>query len=101
MKYTEENLIVFATLMICTLGLYSLVWIARVSKQMGDDPVTNVVLVFITFGMWFIFLCLRYMQKSQILNGRTIMWYEVFFVLFPMLAPLVIQMNINEYARNN
>ena len=97
-KYTSENLIVFTILMVCTAGLYSLIWLGRTSASFNDDPTTNVVMTVVTCGLWGLVLNLRYVQLSEELNGRTIQWYNAILVLIqPFLGPLMIQQNLNEY----
>ncbi len=102
-KPVRENLIVLMALIIASLGTYSFVWIARVSRTFGDDPVTNVVLSIVSGGGWLIFLYLRYLSKAEQLNGREVPWYYVIFVLlsFGFLAPLMIQLDLNEYVERS
>ncbi len=97
-QHTEENLIVLSILIACTLGLYSLIWLARTSRAFGDDPTTNVVLVIGSFGMWSLVLNLRYLERSEALNGRSLAWYNaaLIFVTGGIIGPLITQMNINE-----
>jgi len=97
-QHTEENLIVLIILIACTFGMYSLIWLARTSKAFGDDPTTNVILICASFGMWSLVLNLRYLERSETLNGRTLAWYNaaLIFVTGGMIGPLLTQMNINE-----
>ncbi len=97
-KYTEENLIVLLILLVATGGLYSFVWIARVSREFGDDAVTNVILGIISGGAWLLFLYLRYMDRSERINGREMQWYYALLIFFSfgLAAPLMIQFNLNE-----
>jgi len=101
-KPVRENLIVLTALIVASIGTYSFVWIARASRTFGDDPVTNVVLSIVTGGGWLLFLYLRYLSKAEQLNGREVPWYYVIFVLLSVgfLAPLMIQLDLNEYAEN-
>ena len=89
----ENNLVVFLLLLVLTGCLYYLWWIARVSKIFGDDPVINVLMTIFTAGIWGLYLNLKYLQKSEIVNGRDTKW---FMILFLPLLPLIIQHNINE-----
>ena len=89
----ENNLVVLLLLMIITCYFYVFWWLARVSRIFGDDPAINILLSIFTCGFWFIYLMLKYMQKSEIMNGRQMKWYMIFFFL---LAPIIIQHNINE-----
>ena len=89
----ENNIVVLFLLMVLTCGLYYFWWVARVSRFFDDNPVVNVVLILLTCGIWLVYLNLRYMNKSEILNGRSSQWY---MILFLPLAPLIIQTNINE-----
>jgi hypothetical protein len=89
----ENNLVVLFLLMVLTLGLYYFWWLARVSRMFNDDPVINILLTVFTFGIWGVYLSLKYLQKSEILNGRDIKWYMIFFV--PVM-PIIIQHNLNE-----
>jgi len=89
----ENNLVVMFLLFILTLGLYYFWWLARVSRVFGDDPVMNILLTIFTCGLWGLYLNLKYLQKSEILNGRDIKWFMILF--FPIL-PVIIQHNINE-----
>ena len=97
-QHTEENLIVLIILIACTFGLYSLIWLARTSRAFGDDPTTNVILIIGSFGMWSLVLNLRYLERSETLNGRTLAWYNaaLIFVTGGIIGPLLTQMNINE-----
>ncbi len=101
-RYTEENLIVLLVLMVSTGGLYAFVWIARVSREFGDDSVTNVILSLMSGGAWLLFLYLRYMDKAERLNGREMQWYYALLIFFSfgMAAPAMIQFNLNEYETN-
>jgi hypothetical protein len=98
-KYTSENLIVFTILMVCTLGMYGLIWLGRTSASFSDDPTTNVVMAVVTCGMWNLVLNLRYFARSEELNGRQVQWYNAIIVIMggPLIGPLMIQQNINEY----
>ncbi len=100
MKYTKENLIVLPVLLVSTGGLYSLVWLARVSREFGDDAVTNVILAIISFGVWAVYLQLRYLHRAEAMNGRDLAWYLPLFLLFFgwFLGPLMIQIDLNEYV---
>ena len=89
----ENNLVVLLLLIVLTGGLYLFWWIARVSRIFGDDPVINILLAVFSGGIWLLYLLLKYMQKSEILNGRDVKWYMIIF--FP-LAPIIIQHNLNE-----
>jgi hypothetical protein len=89
----ENNLVVLFLLFILTLGLYYFWWLARISRVFNDDPVINILLTVFTFGIWGIYLSLKYLQKSEMLNGRDVKWYMIFFVLF---MPIIIQHNLNE-----
>lgn len=96
MKYEyipENNLVVLFLLFLLTLGLYYFWWLARTCRMFNDNPVTNILLVLFTFGIWGIYLNLKYMQKSEELNDRELKWY---MVLFFGIAPLIVQHNINE-----
>ncbi len=89
----EDNLVVMFLLLIISCGLYYFWWLSRVSKIFGDDPGMNILMTIFTCGLWGIYLNLRYLQKSEILNGRDIKWFMIFFI--PIL-PIIIQHNINE-----
>lgn len=89
----ENNLIVLLLLIILTCGLYFFWWLARISRIFGDDPVINIILVIFTAGIWLLYLNLKYMQKSELLNGRDSKWYMILFI---PIAPIIIQHNINE-----
>ena len=89
----ENNLVVLLLLFPLTGFLYYFWWLARVSRVFKDDPVINIILTIFTLGLWSIYLNLKYMQKSEAMNGRDMKWFMVFF--FP-LSPLIIQHNINE-----
>jgi hypothetical protein len=89
----ENNLVVLFFLMVLTLGLYYFWWLARTSKIFGEDPVINILLAIFTFGMWGVYLNLRFMQKSELLNGREVKWY---IILFIFILPIMIQNNLNE-----
>jgi hypothetical protein len=89
----ENNLVVLFFLMILTCGLYYFWWLARTSRVFGEDPVINILLAIFTLGMWGVYLNLRYMQKSEMLNGREVKWY---IILFIFILPIMIQNNLNE-----
>ena len=89
----ENNLVVLLLLFIITGGLYYFWWLARVSKIFGDDPVINILLTIFTAGIWSLYVNLKYLQKSEIINGRDIKW---FIVIFLPISPIIIQHNINE-----
>ncbi len=89
----ENNLVVLFFMMVLTLGLYYFWWLARTSRVFGEDPVINILLAIFTFGMWGVYLNLRYMQKSEMLNGREVKWY---IILFIFILPIMIQNNLNE-----
>lgn len=89
----EDNLVVLFLLIILTGGLYFFWWLVRISRFFCDNPVSNVMLTVLTCGLWGIFLSLKYLQKSEELNGRDMKWYMVLFV---PVSFLIIQNNINE-----
>jgi len=89
----ENNLVVLFLMMEITVGLYYFWWLARVSRCFNDNPVSNVLLVLLSGGIWSLYLNLKYMQKSEELNGRDLKWY---MILFLPLSFLIIQHNINE-----
>ncbi len=89
----ENNLMVMLLLIILTFGLYYFWWLAKVSRIFSDDPVINILLTIFTLGIWSLYLNLKYMQKSEMLNGRDMKW---FMFLFLPISPLIIQHNINE-----
>ncbi|MBN2435459.1 MAG: hypothetical protein JXK07_09375 [Spirochaetes bacterium] len=90
----EDNTFILMLLIIFSGGLYYLWWLSRVSRLFNDNPVTNILLVFATLGLWALYLNIRYLQKSEEINGRSIQWYIIFFLPF---AVLIIQNNINEH----
>ena len=49
--------------------------------------------------MWNLVLNLRYFARSEELNGRQVQWYNAIIVIMggPLIGPLMIQQNINEY----
>lgn len=89
----ENNLVILFLLLFLTGGLYYFWWLARVSEIFGDNPVTNILLVICTLGLWSLYINLKYMQKSEELNRREIKWFMVFFL---PISPLIVQHNINE-----
>jgi uncharacterized membrane protein YjgN (DUF898 family) len=89
----ENNLMVMLLLLLLTLGLYYFWWLAKVSRIFHDDPVINILLTVFTAGIWSLYINLKYMQKSEMLNGRDMKW---FMFLFLPISPLIIQHNINE-----
>jgi hypothetical protein len=93
----ENNPVVLFLLILITAGLYYFWWLARASRVFNDDPIINILLSIFTVGIWSLYLNLKYMQKSEIINGREPKGYMIFFVLFgPLIVPLIIQSNINE-----
>ncbi|HON16286.1 MAG TPA: hypothetical protein PKX79_04880 [Spirochaetota bacterium] len=89
----ENNIFVVFLLILFTAGLYYFWWLARVSPLFGDDPVINILLTIFTLGLWGFYINLKYMQKSEMMNGRDMKW---FMILFLPLSPVIIQHNINE-----
>ncbi|HOW82055.1 MAG TPA: hypothetical protein PK573_05800 [Spirochaetota bacterium] len=89
----ENNLVVLLLLFILTGGLYYFWWLARASRVFNDDPVINIVLTVFSAGIWSLYINLRYMQKSESLNGRDMKW---FMALFFFISPIIIQHNLNE-----
>jgi uncharacterized membrane protein YjgN (DUF898 family) len=92
----ENNLVVLLLLVIFTAGLYYFWWLVRMSRMFHENPVSNVVLTIFTAGLWGVYVNLRYMQKSEEINGRDMKWLMVLFVFFPVVPMLIIQNNINE-----
>jgi hypothetical protein len=89
----ENNLVVLFLLFILTGGVYYFWWISKISRIFGDDPVINVLLSIFTVGLWALYLFIKYLQKSELINGRDIKWY---MILFLPISPIIIQHNINE-----
>ena len=89
----ENNLFVLFLLLILTLNFYYFWWIARTSRVFEEDPVINILLVIFTLGIWMIYLNLKFLQKSENLNGREMKW---FMIIFLPIHPIIIQHNINE-----
>lgn len=89
----ENNLLVLFFLFILTGFMYYFWWLARVSRTFNDDPVINILLTIFTCGLWSLYLNLKYLQKSENINGRDVKWYMILFIL---IAPIIIQHNINE-----
>lgn len=92
----ENNLFVLLLLMILTCGLYYFWWLARVSKIFEDDPVINILLTVFTIGIWGLYLDLKYLQKSEMMNGRDAKWYMILFLPLLIIFPIFIQHNLNE-----
>jgi hypothetical protein len=92
----ENNLVVLLLLMFFSLGFYYFWWLVRMSRMFHENPVSNVLLTVFTLGLWGVYLNLRYMQKSEEINGRDMKWLMVLFVFFPVVPVLIIQNNINE-----
>ncbi len=93
----ENNLVVLLFLIVLTGGLYYFWWLARVSRVFGDDPVINVLLTVFTAGIWMLYLNFKYLQKSEIINGRDAKWFMIIFLpVSPVILPIIIQHNINE-----
>ena len=92
----ENNLVVLFFLMIITCGIYYFWWLTRVSKLFNDDPVINILLTIFTGGIWGLYLNLKYLQKSEFLNGRDAKWYMILFLPLLLIFPIFIQHNINE-----
>lgn len=89
----ENNLVVLFLLFVLTGGLYYFWWLARVSRIFNDNPISNILLVLLTIGAWSVYINVKFIQKSEEINGREMKWYMVFFLI---LAPLIVQHNINE-----
>jgi hypothetical protein len=44
-----------------------------------------------------LYLNFKYLQKSEIINGRDVKWFMVIFLpVSPVILPVIIQHNINE-----
>jgi hypothetical protein len=91
--YPENNLIVLLLLTLLTAGLYLFWWIVRVSRIFNENPTSNILLIVFTGGIWYLYISLKFIQKSEQLNGRDAKWYMIFFL---PLSFLIIQNNINE-----
>lgn len=89
----ENNLVVLILLFILSGGIYYFWWLSRVSRVFGDDPVINILMIVFSFGLWSLYLNIKYLQKSEMLNGRDVKWFMIFFLL---ISPIIIQHNINE-----
>ncbi len=89
----ENNLVVLLLLFTLSAGLYYFWWLAKVSRIFNDDPAINILLSVFTLGIWSIYINLKYMQKSEMLNKRDMKW---FMFLFLPISPLIVQHNINE-----
>jgi len=89
----ENNLVVLFLLFLLTGGVYYFWWLARTSEIFNDNPVSNILLVVLTLGFWGLYINVKYIQKSEEINGREMKWYLVFFLV---IAPLIIQHNVNE-----
>ena len=89
----EYNLVILRLVFAVTGSLYYFWWLVRVSRMFHENPVSNVVLTIMTCSLWGWYLCLKYMQKSEELNGREMKWYMIFFL---PISVLIIQNNINE-----
>ena len=89
--------------MVCTGGLYSLIWLGRTSNSFNDDSTTTVVMTVVTCGAWAMVCNLRYLALSENLNGRSVQWYDAILVMLGgmLLGPLMIQQNVNEYLRKS
>lgn len=92
-RVPENNLVVLFLLVVLTGGLYYFWWLARVSRLFNDNPLSNILLSILTCGIWTAYLNLKFMQKSEEINGRDLKWYMFFFL---PLSFLIIQHNINE-----
>jgi hypothetical protein len=92
----ENNLVVLFLLMIITFGLYYFWWLARVSRVFEDDAIINILLTVFTLGIWGLYLNLKYLQKSEMLNGRDVKWYMILFLPCIIIFPIIIQHNLNE-----
>ncbi len=89
----ENNLVVLLLLFILTAGLYYFWWLARASRVFEEDPVINILLVIFTAGIWTIYVNMKYLQKSEFINGRDLKWFMIFFL---PISPIIIQNNLNE-----
>ncbi len=89
----EDNLVILLLMIIFSLGFYYFWWLVKISKIFGDNPVSNIMLFIFTLGIWGLYLSLKYLQKSEEINGRDMKWYMIFFL---PISFLIIQNNINE-----
>lgn len=97
----EDNAVILFLLIIFSAGLYYFVWLARISRIFNDNPHTNIILTFLTAGIWGLYLNIRYLQKSEELNHREFKWHYLLFVPILPLPPLMIQNNISEYVKRD
>ncbi len=89
----ENNIFVLFLLLIITGFMYYFWWLARTSRVFGEDPRMNIFLSIFTLGIWTLYINLRYLQKSEMLLGREMKWFMIFFL---PISPIIIQHNINE-----
>jgi hypothetical protein len=90
----EDNTFILLLLLLFSCGTYYFRWVAKVSTLFNENPVTNILLIVLTFGLWGLYLNMRYLDKSERLNDRRSSWYMVLFIF---ISPLIVQNNINEY----
>lgn len=96
-EYTpENNLVILLLLLLFTGGVYYFWWLVRMSRFFNDNAVSNVLLTILTCGIWGWIVNLRYLQKSEEINGRDMKWYMPLFCIFLPIAVLIVQNNINE-----
>lgn len=99
----DLSLVALWILLPITGGLYFFCWLARTAKLMGDD----VYAILLTAGMGFSLpLCYympRYYRRSEMLTKSPPSWIAELLMTVPglnlLLGPIVIQYNVNYYAR--
>lgn len=100
----EIPLLVLLLLVVGSFGLYTLCWIGRTAKALGDEPFT--ILLITVFGgtLPLSFLLSRYYRRSEILQRTNPSILVELLMMIPglhlLLGPFVIQYGLNAVARS-
>ncbi len=99
----EMNLVVYTLLLILSMGLYSFLWLIRISKKMGHDPFSIVAMSLIIPLLPLSVVFSRYYRKAEkIIKNEPSPFLEI-LVIIPVVnlifGPLIIQLILNEYDR--
>lgn len=99
----DLNLIVYTLLLVCSAGVYSYLWLARVTKVMGHDPFTVIGMCLLLPLLPLSIIFVRYYRRAEKLLKNEPSLILEFLSALPvvnlLVAPLLIQLVLNEYER--
>lgn len=99
----EMNLVVLILCIGLSFGLYSLCWLARTAKTMGDEPFTILLVSVFGAGLPLSFLFSRYYRRTELLQRSNASILVELLVMVPgvnlLLGAFVVQYGLNALAR--